>query len=65
MNCEKEKENTTTLEQQEQAYLATLNERERQGYEIARSHLGMSFSLYKSNGFLAWKKEQQQQQQLK
>jgi hypothetical protein len=38
----------------ELAYLETLNSRERKAYEIAKSHLGMSFNLKKSNGYLKW-----------
>jgi hypothetical protein len=34
------------------AYLASLNEKEIKAYHIAKSHLGMSFDLKKSNGFL-------------
>ena len=36
-------------------YLQTLSEKELQGYHIAKSHLGSSFSLIKSNGFIEWK----------
>jgi hypothetical protein len=39
-------------------YLKTLNEKEKKGYEIAKSHLGMSFQMEKSNGFIEWKKKQ-------
>ena len=35
-------------------YLETLTLRERKAYEIAKSHLGMSFNLKKSNGYLQW-----------
>lgn len=38
----------------ESEYLETLTLRERKAYEIAKSHLGMSFNLKKSNGFLKW-----------
>ena len=37
-------------------YVNSLNEKERQAYEIAKDHLGSSFSLYKSRGYLDWKK---------
>jgi len=39
-------------------YLQSLNEKEKQAYEIAKSHLGMSYTLEKSIGFLKWKKAQ-------
>jgi len=35
-------------------YLESLSEKERKAYEIARSHLGMSFQIEKSNGFIKW-----------
>jgi hypothetical protein len=36
-------------------YLQSLSEKELQGYHIAKSHLGSSFSLIKSHGFITWK----------
>jgi hypothetical protein len=38
-------------------YLDTLSEKEKKAYHIAKSHLGSSFQLEKSNTFLQWKKE--------
>lgn len=38
-------------------YLATLNDRELQAYHIAVDHLGMSFTMERSNGYRQWKKE--------
>jgi hypothetical protein len=46
---------TMSLDKLMQAYLDTLTEKEKQGYHIAKEHLGMSFQLEKSVGFLAWK----------
>ena len=40
-----------TREEQEEKYLSSLNEKELQAYEIAKKHLGSSFSLYRSIGF--------------
>lgn len=40
-----------------QLYLASLNDREIQAYHIAKSHLGMSFNMLRSNGYKQWKKE--------
>ncbi len=37
-------------------YLSSLSEKEMKAYLIAKSHLGMSFSLEKSTGFLEWYK---------
>ena len=47
-------------EELQQVYLKTLNEKEKKGYEIAKSHLGMSFDLEKSIGYLEWKKKNQE-----
>ena len=44
---------------EEEEYLKTLSEKERKAYEIAKDHLGSSFDLVKSNGFLKWKKEKE------
>jgi hypothetical protein len=38
-------------------YLGTLNDREIQAYHIAVDHLGMSFTMERSNGFCQWKKD--------
>lgn len=43
----------------QEAYLKSLTEKEKKGYEIAKSHLGMSFDLEKSIGYLEWKKNNQ------
>lgn len=37
-------------------YLNSLNESQKKAYLIAKSHLGTSFNIYKSNGFNEWKK---------
>ena len=49
------KEIKTLMEQ----YLKTLNEKELKSYHIAKEHLGMSFQLEKSVGFLKWKSKQE------
>lgn len=41
-------------------YLDTLSVKERKAYEIAKSHLGCSFDLKKSNGYLQWKKKEEE-----
>jgi hypothetical protein len=38
-------------------YIESFTPKEMQAYLIAKSHLGSSFSLYKSVGFLQWKKK--------
>ena len=47
----------TDEQQMQEAYLKSLSEKERKGYEIAKSHLEMSFDLEKSIGYLEWKKK--------
>ena len=44
-------------------YLKSLTEKEYKAYEIAKSHLGTSFDLKKSNGYLDWLKKQPQSHQ--
>jgi hypothetical protein len=51
------------MENTEQAYIQSLNEIERQSYELAKKHLKGIFYLEENNGFLEWKKKTQQQQQ--
>jgi hypothetical protein len=48
-----EKQETQNLQIQ---YINSLSEKERKSYEIAKEHLGMSFQLDKSNGYLKWLK---------
>ena len=43
-------------------YLDTLSEKEKKAYHIAKSHLGSSFQLEKSNTFLQWKRENDSKQ---
>jgi hypothetical protein len=38
-------------------YLNTLNEKEMRAYVIAKEHLGSSFDLSKSVGFIQWRKD--------
>jgi hypothetical protein len=37
-------------------YLSEMTEKERIGYKIAFEHLGSSFDICRSNGFINWKK---------
>lgn len=53
-------ENLTSTQNEElflQQYLNTLDEKEILAYNIAKEHLGMSFQLEKSIGYLDWKKQ--------
>jgi hypothetical protein len=51
-------ENIQKISEQQlmKSYLDSLHDKERKGYEIAKSHLGMSFQLEKSLGYLQYKK---------
>lgn len=53
---------TASMQTPQAQYISTLSEKEYQGYLIARSHLGSSFDLEKSLGFIEWKKTTQPQQ---
>lgn len=44
----------------EKEYLDTFNEKEKQAYIIAKTHLGMSFDLSKSIGYNDWKKKKEE-----
>jgi|UniRef100_A0A6C0DSD9 hypothetical protein len=39
-------------------YLEQLGDKERIAYSIAKEHLGTSFNVLKSIGYITWKKEQ-------
>ena len=52
---EQDKKSAKSLLEQ---YIDSLSEKERKSYEIAREHLGMSFQLEKSVGYLKWLKTQ-------
>jgi len=41
-------------------YIQDLSEKELKAYQIAKSHLGSSFSLVKSKGFIDWKKKHEE-----
>lgn len=46
------------LNQMEKDYIKNFTEKEKKAFEIAKSHLGMSFDLEKSIGFQEWKQKQ-------
>ena len=41
-------------------YLEQLGDKERVAYSIAKEHLGTSFDIVKSIGYITWKKSQSQ-----
>ena len=43
---------------EEEQYIAQLDEVQRKAMEIAKSHLGTSFNIKRSNGFIEWQKKQ-------
>ena len=54
----KNMENEENKDQQQEKYVQSLSEREYKAYLIAKSHLGSSFDLEKSIGYMEWKKNQ-------
>ena len=59
-------ENSKPIEEQTdilmKEYLSTLSEKEYKAYKIAESHLGTSFDLIKSNGYLKWLNKRKEEQ---
>lgn len=49
-------ENYENLSPEEKEYIESLDSKEKKAYNIAKDHLGSSFNLIKSNGFIEWKK---------
>ena len=45
----------------EQEYIESLDERQLQAYHIAKNHLGESYTLVKSNGYLEFLKKRESQ----
>jgi hypothetical protein len=55
MEQEQNKEQQETgVDNSDDAYISQMSPFELSAYRIAKSHLGTSFSLKKSNGFLKW-----------
>lgn len=42
-----------------QNYMKTFSEKDKKAYEIAKSHLGMTFQIEKSIGYIEWLKTQE------
>lgn len=53
-----ENQNKNQNQQEISNYISSLTEQEKQTLEIAKSHLGTSFNIMKSIGFLNWKAKQ-------
>ena len=48
-----------------QQYLAQLDDIHKKAHDIAKQHLGTSYNIAKSNGYMDWLKQQQQNQKPK
>jgi hypothetical protein len=48
-----------------QQYLAQLDDIQKKAHDIAKQHLGTSYNIAKSNGYMDWLKQQQQNQKPK
>jgi len=48
-----------------QQYLAQLDDIQKKAHDIAKHHLGTSYNIAKSNGYMDWLKQQQQSQKPK
>ena len=44
---------------EQQQYLEQLTPQERKAHDIAKSHLGTSFNILRSNGYKSWIKKQE------
>jgi hypothetical protein len=55
---------TVETERELAAYLSSLSPKDLKGYNIAKSHLGMTYQYEKTNGFIEWKKKQPDQNKL-
>lgn len=53
-NGQCETSDTAVSDTDTDAYISQMSPFEMSAYRIARSHLGTSFNLRKSNGFLKW-----------
>ena len=53
-NGQYETSDTAVSDTDTDAYISQMSPFEMSAYRIARSHLGTSFNLRKSNGFLKW-----------
>jgi hypothetical protein len=43
-----------------QQYLAQLDDIQKKAHDIAKQHLGTSYNIAKSNGYMDWRKQQNQ-----
>jgi len=57
-NLDTSSTNNSEEEENFKSYISQLSEKEKIAYEIAKNHLGTSFSLKKSIGYKEWLKKQ-------
>jgi hypothetical protein len=51
---------TSTTNPSIQQYLAQLDDIQKKAHDIAKHHLGTSYNIAKSNGYMEWLKQQKQ-----
>ena len=51
-------DSSTTSNPSIQQYLAQLDDIQKKAHDIAKQHLGTSYSIAKSNGYMDWLKQQ-------
>jgi hypothetical protein len=54
-------DSTSTTNPSIQQYLAQLDDIQKKAHDIAKHHLGTSYNIAKSNGYMDWLKQQQSQ----
>ena len=57
MEQQKDPAVAAAADEEDSAYISQLSPFELSAYRIAKSHLGTSFHLKKSNGYLKWSKK--------
>ena len=53
-------EKSRTVEQLKELYVESLNSKEKKALKIAQEHLGNTYNMVKSNGFIRFKKNLEQ-----
>jgi hypothetical protein len=53
-------DSSSTINPSIQQYLAQLDDIQKKAHDIARQHLGTSYNIAKSNGYMDWLKQQNQ-----
>jgi hypothetical protein len=53
-------DSTSSMTTSIQQYLAQLDDIQKKAHDIAKQHLGTSYNIAKSNGYMDWLKQQKQ-----